>query len=278
MRNGKLILLTISLSLLFLGIVSALEVKKTEFILKTEPSINISVTVIDADTNQELQTFSGKSRKFGEFRFTYYGLVNKISLSASIINNNTQETLKTEKFGPYTLGTASITINFTLSEPEEVEIIETNVTNETSNVTESETNQSQERSSLLGFVTRINGEFSNTYYYVGAGALGLIILIIILRRRVTVKSPIEPNPNKTKQDKKKQSKTELIVQSQNTPKINPIDTEKRITELQKELEQIKNEEKLVQLQRQVSKERHELKRLQEDKEFKSQDFKNNKIQ
>ena len=73
----------------------------------------------------------------------------------------------------------------------------------------------------------------------------------------------------------KQSKIEVKVTPQNIISSNPIDTEKRITELQKELEQIKNEEKLVQLQNQVIKERHELKKLRDGKEFKSQDFNNN---
>ena len=122
---------------------------------------------------------------------------------------------------------------------------------------------------------RANIKFSKTYYYVGAGALGLIILIIILKRRITVKSPMEPNPNKIKTDKKTQSKTEVTVAVQNTAPLNSADTEKRISELQKELEQIKSEEKLVQLQRQVFKERQELNKLRSEKEFKSQDFNNN---
>ncbi|MBS3083402.1 hypothetical protein J4423_01210 [Candidatus Pacearchaeota archaeon] len=275
MKNSKLIILIIALSVIFIGIVSALEVKKSEIIVKTEPSINISVTVINPNTNEELQTFSGKSKKFGEYRFTYYGVVNQISLSASIMGNDTQQVIKNEKFGPYNLGTPTITINFTLSEPEENEIIEADVTNETSNITESETNQSQGRSPILGFVTRANIKFSKTYYYVGAGALGLIILIIILKRRITVKSPMEPNPNKIKTDKKTQSKTEVTVAVQNTAPLNSADTEKRISELQKELEQIKSEEKLVQLQRQVFKERQELNKLRSEKEFKAQDFKDN---
>ena len=152
-------------------------------------------------------------------------------------------------------------------------IVQNNATNSNSSLTNQ---SSQGKSPILGFVIGTNGKFSSIYYYVGAGVLGLIILLIIFRRKVkTDNSPTEPNPNKMKSKPNKQSKIEVKVTPQNIISSNPIDTEKRITELQKELEQIKNEEKLVQLQNQVIKERHELKKLRDGKEFKSQDFNNN---
>ena len=263
----------LALSFLFLSAVSALEVKKTEIVIYTEPYQNLSISILNSGTNEELAVFTGRARKFGEYRFNYYRTVDEILLSASIMNNQTGEVIKNKKFGPY--NTNLINFNFSLNELNEAEV-ETNTeeTNDTIQVVESEESAAG-KSPIFGFVTGETGRFSNIYYYVGAGALCIIILIIILKGRIKTKTPIEPNPSKIKTDKKTQSKTEVIVPPQNTIPLNSADTEKRISELQKELEQIKNEEKLVQLQRQVSKEKQELKKLQESKEFRSHDFKDN---
>ena len=239
MLNGRKLLFLLAFSLLFISIVSALEVKKSEIVVTTEPYQNLSVTIINPDTNAELQNFTGRARKSGESRFAYYGVVNKISISASIINNDTKETLLNKKFGPYDLGTEIITINLTLSElDEEVtpqEEVGTNITNSSSAIANE---IESEKSSILGFVIgEGNAKFSNLYYYVGAGALGLVILLIIFKRKVkTDKAPTEPNPDKTKTIKKVQSKTEVSLDLKNKPSITPvnsIDTEKRISELQK---------------------------------------------
>ncbi len=274
MHKNKLIVSSIVVSLLFIFVVSALEVKKSEIVVKTEPYQNLSITVIDADTKEELQTFEGRARKFGEYRFTYYGTISKILLSASIVNNDTQETLLNKKLGPYTLGsvsantTATINIDLYLSKPEEV-VVESNVTKKELN--ESLTNQSsKEKSRIIGFVTGSNGQFSNLYYYIGAGAIAIAILLTILKRRSFMtksSTPVEPNPKKVRSEKKAPSKTEVIVPAQTTNQTSINDTEKRIAEIQKQLEDIKSEEKLLKLQRQLNQERNELKKLQVEEDF-----------
>ena len=280
MHNLKRISLIIALSLLFIGTVYALEVKKTEFIIKTEPYRNLSITVIDSKTNGELQVFEGRARKFGEFRFTYYGVIKEVLLSGVLINNETGEVVLTKKFGPYTLDTPSITLNFSLDIPEEVESpqeIQDNVTNMGDLSTSEITPPSLDKSSILGLVSGGAGTFSNVYYFVGEGALGAIILIIILRRRITVKTPVEPNPTKVKPEKKTPSKKEVVVPTQkidNSNKESIDETEKKISELQKQLEQIMNEEKLLKLQRQINQERDELKKLQLKEEPKVQENSN----
>lgn len=263
MSKAKIIGLIVFFSLLFVVSVGALEVKKTEFIIATDPYQNLSFTVIDSDSNAELQTFAGRARKFGEYRFTYYGLIPKISLTGSIVNNDTGETLKTQNFGPFNLGTSNVNLNLTLTELENDSVENIVVTNSSSSLT----NESAEgRTSILGFVTGDNGAFSNVYYYVGAGALGLIILMIIFRRKTSsVSTPVEPNHKKMKSDKKVQAKTEVVIpQAAPTNQTSINETEKRITDIQKQLEQIRSEEKLLKLQKQLNQERQELNKLQSE--------------
>ena len=262
MLKQKNVLLMV-LFVLIIGTVSSLEVKKTEFIITTDPYQNLSIQVVDAETDDELQLFEGRARKFGEYKFTYYGFSKKVKLLASIFNNESGETLKEEEFGPYTLGTPTIKLNFTLSseigENNEKKTNEPIESNETTEEEPIETN-----SPIAGFTIGDLARFSKIYYYVGAGALGVIILIIVLKRGVVRRSdssPVEPNPKKIK-SVKKASKTEVVVpQSVQTHQESVNETEKKIEDLQKQLEQIRNEEKLLKLQKQINQERQSLKTL-----------------
>ncbi len=263
MLNAKNSFLMIAFSLLLIGTVSSLEVKKTEFIVTTDPYQNLSIAVKNADTNELLQEFSGRARKFGEFRFTYYGTIDSVNLEASIVNNDTGETIKEEDFGPYSLGTA--TINLNLSSDEVVEEIESDESTEVSNESASE------NSPILGFATGEIGNLSKVYYYIAAAVFGVIVIIIVLKKHLSmVKSgPVEPNPKKVLKSKsEKPSKTELSIQSvpQKSNESSIDDTEKRIADLQKQLEQVRNEEKLVKMQKQLAMEQKELKRLQTEDE------------
>lgn len=271
MRNSNILLTILIFSLFFVSMVSSLEVKKTEFVVTTNPYVNLSFTVIDSESKEELQTFEGRARKFGEYKFTYYGLINKVSLIGNIIDNETQEIILKKEFGPYTLGTPQISFNLTLSEPEQISEI-LNESNQNSEV--SVTNKSATgKSPIIGFVTGSVGEFSNIYYYVGAGALGLIILIIVFKKRFTTmkSAPVEPNPKKTKVIKKMPSKVEVAVPKSATVSSTSVDeTEKKIIDLQKQLEQIRSEEKLVKLQKQLDQERQELNKLRSENNLNNQ--------
>lgn len=267
MLNAKKSLLIIGFFLI-LATVTALEVKKTEFVISTDPYNNMSVSVLNADTGEEVELFEGRARKFGEFRFTYYGTISKIDIEARIINNETGEIIKEEKFGPYTLGAPTVNLNFSISElNKETEVVE--VLPETTEVSTEEPN---EKSPILGLVIGEDGRFRKVYYYVFAGALGVIVLVILMRKRLSVKSsPSEPHPNKVMKKKTMSTKTEVpvqVVDKSNESNIN--DTEKRIADLQKQLEQIRNEEKLAKLQKQLNLEKQSLKRLQDDNEDKPQ--------
>lgn len=249
--------------LLILATVTALEVKKTEFIINTNPYLNLSVSVLNSDTNEEVELFEGRARKFGEFRFTYYGTVSKVSLEVRAINNETGELIKEETFGPYTLGIPSATFNFSVTEePKETEVVEETLPE----TTEVSTEEANEKSPILGLVIGEDGQFRKVYYYVFAGALGVIVLVILMRKRLAVKSgPTEPNPSKIVKKKVAPAKTEVpvqVVDKSNESNIN--DTEKRIADLQKQLEQIRNEEKLAKLQKQLNLEKQSLKRLQDE--------------
>lgn len=264
MINSKSLMI-VGLFLLLIVAVSGLEVKKTEFIFKTDPYVNISVSVQNEETGEEVELFEGRARKFGEFRFTYYGTVGQVKLKAKIINNETGDTIKEETFGPYVLGIPSATMNFTLEEIEAPEEIVEETLPETTEVIVEE---ASETSPISGLVIGEDGKFRKIYYYVSAGIIGLVILAVILRKRLsTVKSgPVEPHPNKVTK-KVKPSKTEVVVpvvDKSNEENIN--DTEKRIADLQKQLEQIRNEERLAKLQKQLNLERQSLKKLQEETE------------
>ena len=264
MINSKSLVIT-GLFLLLIAAVSGLEVKKTEFIFNTDPYVNISVSVQNEETGEEVELFEGRARKFGEFRFTYYGTVDQVNLKAKIINNETGDTIKEETFGPYVLGIPSATMNFTLGE---IEASEETVEETLPETTEVISEEASENSPILGLVIGEDGEFRKIYYYVSAGIICLVILTVILRKRLsTVKSsPVEPHPTKVTK-KVKPSKTEVVVpvvDKSNEENIN--DTEKRIADLQKQLEQIRNEERLAKLQKQLNLERQSLKKLQEETE------------
>lgn len=276
MLNAKSLMIA-SLFLLLATTVSTLEVKKTEFIFTTDPYVNISVSVLNEETGEEVELFEGRARKFGEYRFTYYGTVGQVNLKAKIINNETGDVIKEETFGPYTLGIPSATINFTLGEmnSEETETIQ-EVLPETTELT---SEGASEGSPILGLVIGEDGQFRKIYYYVSAGILGLIILVVVLRKHLsTVKSgPVEPHPAKVMK-KTKPAKVEVpvqVVDKSNEESIN--DTEKRITDLQKQLEQIRNEEKLAKLQRQLNLERQSLKKLQDETEQPKLDSQQNNL-
>lgn len=257
---GLLILLSVSL----IFTVSALSVQKTEFVISTDPYENLSISVINPDSKEEIQVFAGKARKFGEFRFTYYGTIPKVKLIASIINNETGEAIKKEELGPFNLGTPLINLNFSRSKEEAK--TEENKANSPQK-TESETSQEGQNNPVTGAVIGSEKSFSIIYYFVAAGALGVIVLLIVLIKKkkfIFKSSPQEPNPAKlVKAEKdKKPAKAEVKVQpSTSSAPLTVADTEKRIAELQNQLDQIKNEEKLFKLQQQVDQEKKSLDKL-----------------
>lgn len=269
MLKSKIGLMILSLFLI-IGTVSALEVKKTEFVINTEPYQNLSISVVDPDTESEVELYEGRARKFGNFTFTYHGTVDKVSLHASILDAPGGQSIKNEIFGPYTLGSSRVDVNFyfvpQVTETSDVEAVEEEL--ELNASTEEET--SEEGSSVTGLAVEgsPSSGFSNLYYYVGAAVLGVLILVFVLRNKLSLvtSSPKEPNPKKIV-DKKKPEKTEISAQDvsvkeKSQESIN--DTEKRIADLQKQLEQIRSEEKLVKLEKQINQEKQSLKKLREE--------------
>lgn len=254
MMNAKKTGVILSLAFLFLLSVSALEVKKTEFVVSTDPYQNLSISVVDSDTKEDLDLFEGRARKFGEYRFIYYGVVDKISLIASIVDNATGKILKKAEFGPYTLGVTIVRLNLSLADAKEVE--------EPINSTISESN-STEASAISGFSISSLGGLSKMYYFIIGGFLMVILLLIVFRRKSAIKTsaPVEPHPKKIlKSEKKTHAKTEVVAKQESQPatKESIGDTEKKISELQKQLEQIRSEEKLYKLQKQLEQEKQSL--------------------
>jgi hypothetical protein len=267
--------------LLFLvSFVSAIEVKKTEFVVITDPYQNITAVVKD-EAGAELQTFAGRARKFGEYRFTYHGLVSKVKLSVSIINNATEEVLVSKNFGPYTMGNpVNVTLKLNTNPGSGASVVDTpNAQNNNTNSTNVSSSNSQ-ASAANPLTGRAVGEsvpgLPKTVYYVLAGFLGVGLLIFILRKKMPSKkgTPKEPDHQKMfdKPVVKEMVKEEFKPESTPLP-ITPSkeaeaqEIQQKISALQGQLEQIRGEEKLIKLQRQLDRERGELKKLREDKRF-----------
>jgi hypothetical protein len=242
---------------------SAVEVQKSDFIITTEPYQNLSIEVINPSTNEVLQEFGGRARKFesNNFQFTYYGTIPSVSLNARIMNNETGEVLHEKKFGPYNLGTPSYNIEFFYDNaPTEV-----STETETTETETSETNQTSP-SSISGLVIGENGKFRSVYYYIVGAVLGVVILLVVLRKRMSMtrSSPTEPHPSKVIKKTTKPAKTEVAPTVVDKTDITPVnDTEKRIADLQKQLEQVRNEEKLAKLEKQLALEKQSLNRMKE---------------
>ena len=81
-----------------------------------------------------------------------------------------------------------------------------------------------------------------------------------------------------RQKKESPSKTEVVVpQTAPTNQTSINDTEKRIADLQKQLEQIRSEEKLLKLQKQLNLEKQELNKLQSENDGKLDQNNQNKL-
>jgi len=270
---NKMILVLISI-LLVGALVTALEVRKTEFVINTEPYQNLSIRVINADTKGEMQVFEGRARKFGEYRFTYYGTIAKVSLAASIVNNATKEVLKEKTFGPFTLGAATETIDFYLSGS--AATANDTVLNSSSQIQNSD---GTENPSIQGAVINESSGFSNKYYYVGAGVLAALVLAFVFRKQLLTRnsSPSEPKPAEVYTKQIIPSKKEITPQVSASKKMSKSgkaskssinETEKRIADLQKQLDEVRNEEKLVALQKQLNQEKKTLSSMTEGSDSK----------
>ncbi|MGV8142267.1 MAG: hypothetical protein ACP5NS_01370 [Candidatus Pacearchaeota archaeon] len=257
-----------------LSFVSALEVKKTEVVIVTDPYQNMSVVVKDID-GVALQTFAGRARKFGEYRFTYYGVVPQIIIAASIYDNQTQQNLASKDFGPYAVGNlVNVTLKYLDSEAKVIEdpvpTLVTNETNVTANISTSVPSPLTGRA-VGGEIGGVISELSPVYYYVAIGLFGFGIFAFLMRRRLSVKvgksHPKEPDHKKMfdKKEEKVSVKEEFTPGANSTvvapEKSNAEDLQQKISALQKELEQVRGEERLIRLQRQLAREQQELKKL-----------------
>jgi hypothetical protein len=287
MKSINKIILVFIFLMFVTSFVSAVEVKKTEFVIATEPYQNITAVVKD-EAGADLQKFVGRARKFGEYRFTYYGLVPKVKLNVLIINNDTEEVLVSKDFGPYTTGSSTVNVTVMLNPGQGNAIVNTpnpisqnssnNNGSNSTNVTLANSSVNSNANPLTG---RAIGEslhsLPQSVYYVLAGFLGVGLLIFVLRkkmRHITKNAPKEPNHQKmfdkpvVKEPVKEEFKPEsnsISIASNKESEAQEI--QQKIIDLQKQLEQIRGEEKLIRLQRQISKEKDELKKLQEDKRF-----------
>ncbi len=284
MRNTSKILFVMFFAFALLSFVSGLEVKKTEVVIVTDPYQNMSVIIKDVDGEVLPPTFAGRARKFGEYRFTYYGVVDKINLEVSIINNDTQETLVSKDFGPYIMGTpVNVTLKYldsTVGTSELVPSLAPDV-----NITTNVTNSSAPSTPLTGRVVdgTLEGfisKLSPVYYYVFIGMVGLGIFAFVMRRKMLVKHkslPKEPDHHKmfNKKEEKALVKEEFTPPADTAPvaeKPNVTDLQQKITDLQKQLEQVRGEEKLIRLQRQLAREQQELKKLNNPSAEPKKDF------
>ncbi len=277
MMTAKKIIISLFFIFVVLSFVSALEVKKTEIVIVTDPYQNMSVIVQD-NGGSSLQTFVGRARKFGEYRVTYHGVVDKIKIAVSIVKDNeTQEILTSKDFGPYNAGTSiNVTLRYLAQGSsivnDAVPVVQ-NQTNVTSNITSNLTSASSTPltgRAVDGSIQGLVGKLSPVYYYAFIGVVGLGIFVFVMRRRLSVRkknTPVEPDHQKmfNKKEEKAVVKEEFTPPTEATvvapDKSNVQELQQKITDLQKQLEQVRGEEKLIRLQRQLAREQQELKKL-----------------
>ncbi len=270
MNMIKKLLFVSFLVLVLLSFVSALEVKKTEVVINTDPYQNMSVVVKNLEGG-DLQTFAGRARKFGEYRFTYYAIVDKFKISVSIVNNDTQEVILSKDFGPYTSGNL---VNVTLKLFSSENVVELPLINSLTNKTNlnASANETAPSSGLLTgkAVDGKIGKLSPVYYYVIFALFGIGIFVFLMRRRTSSfkTAPNEPNHEKmfSQKEEKKAYKEEFAPSSDigitaSARTNNAQELKQKINDLQKQLEQIHVEEDLIKLQRQVSAEQNKLDEL-----------------
>ncbi len=276
MMTAKKIIISLFFIFVILSFVSAIEVKKSEIVVITDPYQNLSVVIKD-DSGADLQTFAGRARKFGEYRFTYYGVVSKIKISASIIDNRTNEVLSSKDFGSYSLGEL-ITITLKLNETPESDSVLVNALTSQNNTNSS--NSMNVSNATSGSASPITGRaiggiipsLPKTYYYVLAGFLGLGLLIFVLRKKINISkksAPAEPDHQKmfdkpvARESAKEEFKPEVSQVPTADKSSEAQEIQDKISGLQKQLEQIRGEEKLIRLQRQIAREKDELRKLQD---------------
>ena len=254
-------------------LVVALEVKKSEIIIRTKPYQNLTLKFVDSITDDTLQTYSNRSRKFGELRWAFYSVVGEFKL---FITDLDVEDADSVEYGPYQTGVL-VDVNFSGWSAESnpsppvaisniVEELEDGVVNGTNNSTNSSANQNIGGSVLTGRVIDSESISSGKYYFVAIGAFALAIAIFVVRRLLRNKMTTNAPQNSLKVDKieklrplvdaKRVRNSDVIAKQRTTD-----DAEKEILDLQKQLNELKNEERVVELQRQVAREKESLRKM-----------------
>ncbi len=246
--------------------VVALDVKKSEIVVRTKAYQNLTLEFIDTNSESVLQTYSNRSRKFGELRWTFYTVVGEFKLFITDVDTEGAEPVE---YGPFQSG-SPVEINFSGWSAENKEDIDDAVeynkdldllVEANSSNLENYSENSEENSPVTGWT--IGGKIlsSKNIYFVAIGVFTLAIAAIIMGRtlRNKIKSqPSPPNPDKFEDAGKVRPTTEM-----KKIQLSTDDTGKKIEILQKQLDELKNQERLVSLQKQIDKEKENLRRLQD---------------
>lgn len=265
------------LLLVALTFVVALEAKKSDVIIRTKPYQNLTLKFVNADDEEVLQTYSNRSRKFGELRWAFYSVVGNFKLFVTDVDTEGAEPVE---YGPYQTG-VPIEINFSgwsaegnPSPPPAQSNGNLNATNlntsSTNSTTNSSSGQSAGNSPITGLAIEGDGLSSNLYYFVAIGAFALAMAALVVRRllRSRMIAPAPPSPVKFDKVEKVGPHTE------GTKIVNRFDAalqqrkatgnaENRIAGLQKQLDELKNEERIVDLQKQIAIEKESLRKMRE---------------
>lgn len=243
--------------------VVALDVKKSEIVVHTKAYQNLTLKFVDTASESVLQTYSNRSRKFGELRWMFYTVVGEFKLFITDVDTNGAEPVE---YGPFQSG-SPVEINFSGWSVENKEdivededkadsIVEANSSNL---VNYSEMNE--KNSPLTGFTIGDKYVSPKTIYFVVIGAFVLVIAAFILRialRNKMTAQPLPPNPDKFEDIGKIRPSAEL--KKIQLPEDN---TGKKIASLQKQLDELKSQERLATLQKQVAQEKESLRKMQD---------------
>lgn len=265
------------LALAFLFVMQSISAVDTQVKIKTFPYHEVQATIYDSSAQSftvlEGGRFKGDSDKYGDFSFVFS--TDKLEFNIIVyIKKDGETVLGPEKF-----------LNKVAGEPLELRIApegfqlpetpsnetEQNITanetieNETQDITESSegsaetTEDSQENRGLAGSV--IFGEegiFSKNVLYYILGGIILVALLVFVGLKIEKKRALNPKePKEVKIRKLSDIKSEEV----GTYKKEMGQAEKKMQEMQREINRLKNEGKIKEIESRIQQEQEEIKRL-----------------
>jgi hypothetical protein len=250
LRRGVFVL--VAVFCVFLVVVSALEVFKTPMTIKGERRTNVTVQIVNANTEAVVQTISTALDGGGSYRKDHYLTVPKVALVITFVQGGIE---MTKQYGPYTAGMPIvIQLSDPVGTPATPIVNDTNSTNSTVHVSTVPSLPSSP--SVTGNVVSessddSSGGFSEmpswVWYFVTAILLAGCGASAYMYFQRPASGPTPPHAQKA------------MIKSTKTPEL--IEAERKIQALEHEVNAYKNRDKIEKIEQSIVKEREEIERL-----------------